>query len=164
MSQWLVPLLLTLAVASADEGAAAHARGLGAEKTTRAAQSIVDELRERLGIRHSVTIVVVPSNPYLFSVETPSHPGAPFVVRVEERMSERLSSDELQAALAHELGHVWVFTHHPYLQTEQLANEVAMRAVSREALARVYRQVRKAGGSKGDLSAFLGPEPARGPH
>jgi predicted Zn-dependent protease len=70
-------------------------------------------------------------------------------------MLELLSADEIEAALAHELGHVWIFTHHPYLQTELLANQVAMRAVSRDALARVYQKVWQSG-PKGDLVAFLG--------
>ena len=34
-----------------------------------------------------------------------------------------------------------------------------MRVVSRDALARVYDKVWKAGAEKGDLAAFLGPEP-----
>jgi hypothetical protein len=59
--------------------------------------------------------------------------------------------------VAHELGHVWVFTHHPYLQTERLANQIAMRVVSRGSLAGVYRKLWERGGVKGDLQAFLGP-------
>ena len=43
--------------------------------------------------------------------------------------------------VAHELGHVWIYTHHPYLQTEQLANQIAMRVVSRESLDSVYGKV-----------------------
>jgi hypothetical protein len=43
------------------------------------------------------------------------------------------------------------FTHHPYLQTEELANEVALRVVSRESLDEVYEKVWKRTGTKGDL-------------
>jgi hypothetical protein len=50
-----------------------------------------------------------------------------------------------------------VFTHHPYLQTERLANQIAMRVVSRGSLAGVYRKLWERGGVKGDLQAFLGP-------
>jgi hypothetical protein len=53
------------------------------------------------------------------------------------------------------MGHVWIFTHHPYLQTEQLANRIAMRLVSRENLQQVYEKVWK-NGAKGDLGRFLG--------
>jgi hypothetical protein len=59
--------------------------------------------------------------------------------------------------VAHELGHVWIFTHHPYLQTERLANSIAMRGVTRESLERVYRKVWQREGVKGDLVQFLGP-------
>ena len=44
------------------------------------------------------------------------------------RLPEQLPSE---STFIHELGHVWIFTHHPYLQTEQLANRIAMRLVSR---------------------------------
>ena len=73
-------------------------------------------------------------------------------------MLELLTREELEAAIAHELGHVWVFTHHPYLQTELLANQVAMRVVGREALIRVYEKVWARDGQKGDLIRFLGEE------
>ena len=60
--------------------------------------------------------------------------------------------------LAHELGHVWIYTHHPYLQTEQLANRVAMRAVAREQLVAVYSTLWGADAVHGSLEAFLGLE------
>jgi hypothetical protein len=59
--------------------------------------------------------------------------------------------------MAHELGHVWVFTHHPYLQTEKLANQIAMRVVTRDSLVSVYQKLWEHGGTKGDLNTFLGP-------
>jgi len=43
--------------------------------------------------------------------------------------------------VAHELGHVWIFTHHPYLHTEELANSIALRLVDRAALDAVYDKV-----------------------
>lgn len=131
-----------------------------AADTARQLQRVLDRVKSRLGLDQAVTVVVVPSNPHRVSVEAPAVRGAAFIVRVEERMLELLSTDEVEAALAHELGHVWVFTHHPYLQTEQGANEVAMRVVSRDALARVYEKVWQDSGAKGDLAAFLGAERA----
>jgi predicted Zn-dependent protease len=74
----------------------------------------------------------------------------------EENFLTQLDSTELRAVIAHELGHVWIFTHHPYLQTERLANDVAMRVVSRESLQKVYGKVWERGGVKGDLIQFLG--------
>lgn len=139
-------------------GAARHTsstRGLGKEAATRQLQARADAVRTRLGIERAVAVQLVEKNPYVVSVEAPQQAEGPFVVQVEEQMLELLSADELDAVLAHELGHVWIFTHHPYLQTELLANQVAMRAVGRDALARVYEKVWK-DGPKGDLVAFLG--------
>ncbi len=42
---------------------------------------------------------------------------------------------------------------------KQLANQIAMRAVSRQSLERVYGKVWERGGAKGDLVRFLGPAP-----
>jgi hypothetical protein len=50
---------------------------------------------------------------------------------------------------------------HPNLQTELLANQVALRVVSRENLERIYAKVWKDKG-KGDLKEFLGEETAVG--
>jgi len=130
------------------------------QERTRQLQRILDRVKEQLGLDHPVMVEVVPSNPHLISVEAPVRAGGAFVVRVEERMLELLDGGELEAALAHELGHVWVFTHFPYLQTEQLANEIAMRVVARDVLARVYEKVWKSGAAKGDVGTFPGPGPA----
>jgi Zn-dependent protease with chaperone function len=141
--------------ARGDGRRASANRGHGRDASMRQLQKLADGIRTRLGIERAVTVTLVDKNPYLVSVEAPAGPGDAFVVRVEEQMLQLLSDDEIEAALAHELGHVWIFTHHPYLQTELLANQVAMRAVSREALARVYQKVWLTG-PKGDLVAFLG--------
>lgn len=130
------------------------------QERTRQLQRILDRVREQLGLDHPVMVEVVPGNPHLISVEAPASAGGAFVVRVEERMLELLNTAEIEAALAHELGHVWVFTHFPYLQTEQLANEIAMRVVGRDALASVYEKVWKSGAAKGNLGSFPGLEPA----
>jgi hypothetical protein len=130
------------------------------QERTRQLQRILDRVKAQLGLDHPVMVEVVPTNPHLISVEAPARAGSSFVVRVEERMLELLDAGELEAALAHELGHVWVFTHFPYLQTEQLANEIAMRVVARDVLASVYEKVWKSGAAKGDVGAFPGPAPA----
>ena len=62
-------------------------------------------------------------------------PGrASFRMSLEATFVNDLTDEELDAVMAHELGHVWIFTHHPFLQTEQLANQIAMRVVSRQTL------------------------------
>jgi predicted Zn-dependent protease len=81
---------------------------------------------------------------------------------VEASFLDTLTDSELEAAVAHELGHVWIFTHHPFLQTEELANKIAMRAVTRETLQRVYAKVWERSGTKGDLAWFLGDVPSSG--
>jgi hypothetical protein len=64
-----------------------------------------------------------------------------FQMSFEEDFLGMLDDDDLRAVVAHELGHVWIFTHHPFLHTEDLANSIAGRAVTREAMNRVYDKV-----------------------
>ena len=56
--------------------------------------------------------------------------------------------------VAHELGHVWIFTHHPYLQTEAGANQIAERLVARQTLERVYAKVWPEGAPRGGCRAL----------
>lgn len=122
-------------------------------------QNIVDELKAQLGLANvEVTVRVVASNPLMVSVgPSEGKPGA-FDLQFEDGFLDGVADDELKAIAAHELGHVWIFTHHPYLQTERGANEVAMRAVTRQVLERVYAKVWARGGTKGDLVQFLGTQ------
>ena len=120
-------------------------------------QQLVDALRAKLGITAEVRASIVERDPRTLSVQRdPRAPGI-FALSVERGFAEGLSAAQLEAALAHELGHVWIYTHHPYLQTEQLANRVAMRAVSRR-LVEVYRTLWGADALHGSLEAFLGVE------
>jgi hypothetical protein len=126
-------------------------------------QSLVTNLKKRLEITPAIVVTIVPSNALMMSVEAPTEPAKPFLLSVEASFLNTLTDDEIEAAIAHELGHVWIFTHHPYLQTEELANQIAMRAVSRSSLERVYAKVWERGGTKGDLARFLGPPPTAQP-
>jgi len=123
-------------------------------------QAIVSDLRSRLSITSPIVVSIVPSNALMMSVEAPTETRNTFLLSVEASFLEVLTDEELEAAVAHELGHVWIFTHHPYLQTEELANRIAMRAVKRESLERVYSKVWQRGGTKGDLAWFLGAAPS----
>jgi hypothetical protein len=149
-----LPLVL-IAASSALAKSKSHARDEAAAKQL---QGLLDDVRGRLGIAREVTVELVLKNHHLVSVATPKESGGAFTVMVEESMLALLTPEELEAVIAHELGHVWVFTHHPYLQTELLANQVAMRVVNRETLVRVYEKVWARDGQKGNLARFLGEE------
>jgi hypothetical protein len=103
-----------------------------------------------------VTAAVVRTNPLLVSVEPQEGRHNAFVLSFEDGFVDELDDDDLRAVIAHELGHVWIFTHHPYLQTELLANSIALRVVSRQSLENVYDKVWERSGTKGDLVRFLG--------
>jgi hypothetical protein len=117
----------------------------------RGLQGLVDGFRTRLAIPDAVAVSIVPENKLVVSVERLKDPDRDFVVTFEAGFLDSLSEDELGAVIAHELGHVWIFTHHPYLQTEELANEIALRVVSRETLDSVYEKVWTRTGTRGDL-------------
>lgn len=120
----------------------------------RTIQSVIDEMCGQLALPAQVTASVVPANDLLVSV-APVTGRTQFVMSFQESFLDGLDPDELRTIVAHELGHVWIFTHHPYLQTERGANDVAMRVVSRENLERVYARVFANLGVKGDMTRFL---------
>lgn len=119
-------------------------------------QAVVDDLAIRLALPVTVTAAVVRANPLLVSVEPQPGQDDAFVLSFEDAFLDGLDDEDLRAVIAHELGHVWIFTHHPYLQTELLANSVALRVVSRRSLEKVYDKVWERSGTKGDLVRFLG--------
>lgn len=123
---------------------------------TAQAQHVVDALRDQLGISAGVSVVIVDRDPRVVSVRARRDGSGGFALSVERSFAEKVTAPQLRAALAHELGHVWIATHHPYLQTEQLANRVAMRVVSRESLVDVYRALWGAEALHGSLETFLG--------
>ena len=113
-------------------------------------QRLVDDLKAQLSIGQPVSVALVATNPKLFSVVPAEQDHRTFLLSVEEDFARTLTDDELRAAVAHELGHVWIFTHFPYLQTEQLANDIASRVVSRDSLAPLYDKVWRKVGVAGD--------------
>lgn len=118
-------------------------------------QDVTDDLRRRLEILAHVTVTLVDHNPLVLSVETTAGRGGPFVISVDRAFIEELEPQEVEAALAHELGHVWIHTHHPYLQTERLANDIAMRVISGAVLGPVYEKVWRRIGVRGNLEQFV---------
>jgi hypothetical protein len=147
---WL-PVGLALAVASTSYSANYLPRN-----DPKRLQVVIEELAQRLALPATVTATIVQSNALLVSVQPQQDTDNVFVLSFEDSFLDGLDDEELRAVIAHELGHVWIFTHHPYLQTERLANSVAMRIVSRADLKRVYDKVWQRGGTKGDIAQFLG--------
>ena len=155
--------LLTFVMASAataqtaaldrERAESRHLRPLRAE----AVQLVVDSLRERLGITALVTVTMVEHDDRRVSVRRAPQDRTSFALSVERGFVEGLPREQLEAVLAHELGHVWIYTHHPYLQTERLANDIAMRVVNRSAFEPVYEKVWSRTGIRGNLIEFLGP-------
>jgi hypothetical protein len=127
-------------------------------RSAAAIQELVNGLKTQLGIDVVVSAAIVTANPLLVSVEPVDGNTGTFRMDFDERFLTAVDQDELKAIVAHELGHVWIFTHHPYLQTERGANTVAMRIVPRATLERVYSKVWEREGTKGDLVRFLGPQ------
>lgn len=119
-------------------------------------QSIVDRLRRRLEILEPVRLSLVESHPLVMSVETRGTRSGPFVIKADQTFLDTLSPDEIEAAFAHELGHVWIYTHYPYRQSERLANDIALRVVSRSTLEPVYEKLWQRTGIKFDLAAVIG--------
>lgn len=161
MRVWTAVVFL-MCVPPTDFRAHAQEGGASPRPTVQQLEAIVEELKGPLSISATVVVSIVPSEQLMVSVQAPTEPGAPFRLAIEASFLDVLTEAEVRAAIAHELGHVWVFTHHPFLQTEELANRMAMRAVSRETLERVYEKVWKRVGTKGDLALFFGDEATAG--
>jgi hypothetical protein len=150
---WLLPLRSEAMPPVSDVS-----NGRAADTTTVVSlQDLTDDLRGRLQIAERVHVTLVDHNPLVMSVETLNGRTGPFVISVDREFIEQLNHEEVEAALAHELGHVWIYTHHPFLQTERLANDVAMRVVRRSAFEPVYEKVWARTGIKGNLIEFIGP-------
>jgi predicted Zn-dependent protease len=132
--------------------------GSGIERTeVEVLQDVTDDLRARLQIDQNVQVTIVEHNPLVMSVETLAGRTGPFVISIDRDFISQLNHQESEAAIAHELGHVWIYTHHPFLQTERLANDIAMRVISRAAFEPVYEKVWQRTGIRGNLAEFLGP-------
>ena len=152
---WVAIFVCAIALHSSSRASFATTNDAADHVTITHLQDLTDELRARMDILERVIVTVVDRNPLVMSVETLGGRSGPFVISADRDFIRSLSADELTAALAHELGHVWIFTHHPYLQTERLANEIALRVTSTEVLAPVYEKVWKRLGIRGNLADYI---------
>jgi len=105
------------------------------------AREIVNHLRGELSIRNEVDIALVKFHPLVFFVEPEDGGKQRFRLSMEVDFFLRLDDDELLAALAHEMGHVWIFTHFPFLHTEMLANVIGQRVAPRRSFERIYTKL-----------------------
>jgi hypothetical protein len=123
------------------------------------AQQIVEDLRAKLSIDQKVQINIVITDPFVFSVKRMDTQKNNFLLSMEIGFLLNLNEDELHAAVAHELGHVWIFTHFPFLQTERLANDIGQRVVYRGSFENLYSKLWKYEGTRGvPLEQLLGPD------
>ena len=136
----------------------ANTNGRARAERTNQLQLVADALRVRLGIMERVLVTLADRNPLVMSVETLGTRSGPFVINADESFIETLTVEEIEAAIAHELGHVWIYTHHPYEQSERFANDIALRVINRAALEPVYVKVWKRTGIKGNLAEYIGDQ------
>ena len=127
-------------------------------------QGLVDKLKTRMSIPDTVVVSIVEHNQLVVSVERAKDGARAFSLSIERDFLDGLTTDEIDAVIAHELGHVWIFTHHPFLQTEELANQIAIQVVSQDTLVAVYDKVWKRVGRKGDLVYLPPPAAASSAH
>jgi hypothetical protein len=119
------------------------------DQSVKRVAEITDELRQELGIQQAVDVQIVPSNSLAFSVEAVDR-HTHFTISVDASFLRQLNDQELTAALAHELGHVWIYTHRPFLHTEGLANEIALRVISEDSLRSLYGKLQQFESSRSD--------------
>src|SRR5687768_14137760 len=72
-------------------------------------QDVVDQLKARLAVNDEVAVAIVAENPLMVSVEARQGPNGVFRMAFERNFLEDLTPSELEAVIAHELGHIWIF-------------------------------------------------------
>src|SRR4030095_11661918 len=91
------------------------------QHNARKIKHIVAGLKKQLNISSEISYEVVAHNDLLVSVERARGRSGAFVISFDADFLAMLDEDELPAAIAHEMGHVWIFTHHPYLHTHAIS-------------------------------------------
>ncbi len=117
---------------------------------------VLPSIKDRLGLSAHIRLVLVDHNNLVVSVQRDAGKRGSYELVAERRFILGLDENDFAAAIAHELGHVWIFSHRPYLQTERLANDVALKAVSRDQLLNLYEKLWKYMDVPGDTEIVLG--------
>jgi predicted Zn-dependent protease len=125
--------------------------------TTGHLAQIVQDLSARLQLNDHIDVRIDENNAKMVSSEPLPGLTTGYRISFDREFLESLTDDEITAAIAHELGHVWIFTHHPFLQTETLANDIALRVVDRETMKKVYSKLWAHTGTPGNIDELLGP-------
>ena len=118
---------------------------------------VASGLAAALKVSGHVEVVVVMRNDLVVSVEPLAKPEDGYRVVFDQRFFDRLDNDEIAAALAHEIGHVWIYSHFPFLQTEALANEIALKVAPRKTMESLYNKLWAYTGVTGNIEELLGP-------
>jgi hypothetical protein len=118
-----------------------------AEARLEAIQTMVADFGNRLEITERIYVTISTDRERLVSVRRLNDEGRSFLITFDDSFVSALTEEELRAAVAHELGHVWIFTRRPYLQTEALANRKAAQLVPAESLEKLYMKVAEFGGT-----------------
>jgi hypothetical protein len=93
----------------------------------------------------------------VFCLASPLAKDSPSIVTLRA-IRAREFADQLRAAMVHELGHVWIYTHHSFLQTERLANVIGLRVADRASFEKVYAKLWKYERASGvPIDDLLGP-------
>jgi hypothetical protein len=144
---WVVVCLILIVESSTVEG------WNRLQHNARKIKDIVAGLKKQLNMTADISYEVVAHNDLLISVEPVRGKKGAFLVSFDATFLAMLDDVDLPAAIAHEMGHVWIFTHHPYLQTEDLANAIAHRVVTVAQLDRLYDKVRVVKSPPANLTA-----------
>lgn len=154
--------------AVARRASAALAKAAAAVTSPARVQPLLDAMCAQLDLDYDVTVEVVDDNPLKASVAPIKGSERAFRLSIDKAFLRRLNQAELRTVLAHELGHVWIYTHHPYLQTEEGANEFALLVVPRSSIEQLYGKVWQNATEAGTLqrlpavaTTIIGPQPKK---
>lgn len=122
---------------------------------SRRLSAVVRQYERHLGLKAPILVFVVEKNERLASVRASEIRPGTYLLELDRNFLATLTEEEQRAVIAHEVGHVWIFTHHPYIQSEPLANEKARTLVSEASLRSIYEKVWTVDGQHGNFQEYL---------